>query len=267
MVAIIRRRSHRLTALGWQAPRFEDQSGAGLDFLYMHREMIRTMDQKLATLNDPYWRRVEGWDPIPWANNDPEWPVPLWTNPPEGAAWARLPATVERMKQLDQLLRDPNWLRTKSLDEIGRSMEFTIHSWMHLHWSGPPPADVNSEDVSNDWLYIPWSSHVNKHFWKLHGWIDNRISDWERATGVPADFTALGGSSTSRRARSCRRSGDSRAWRGLRGAGFGARDSASTNPDVAERATDRPLVGGVQTYSTSALNLRRRFVHRPAPAR
>jgi hypothetical protein len=60
---------------------------------------------------------------------------------------------------------------------------------MHLRWSGPPPADVNSTDVSNDWLFIPWSSHVNKHFWKLHGYIDARITAWEQATMQTADFT------------------------------------------------------------------------------
>ena len=60
---------------------------------------------------------------------------------------------------------------------------------MHVRWSGSPPNDPNSADVNNDWLFSAWSSHVNKTFWKLHGWIDDRIGDWENATGQMADFS------------------------------------------------------------------------------
>tara|TARA_Y100001972_G_scaffold129042_1_gene193674 strand:- start:5762 stop:5977 length:216 start_codon:yes stop_codon:yes gene_type:complete len=30
-----------LKGLGWEAPRFENEEGAGLDILFMHREMIK----------------------------------------------------------------------------------------------------------------------------------------------------------------------------------------------------------------------------------
>jgi plastocyanin len=179
----------QLAQMGWQAPRFEDQTGAGLDFLFMHRQMIKMVNEKLATLNDPYWDQVKGWDPIPWAHDDSEWPVPDWPNPEQGAAWARDPATVLQMEGLEAQFRDPSWLRQVTLDELGTEIEFSIHAWMHLRWSGPPPADPDSTAPSNDWLFTPWSSHVNKHFWKLHGWIDERIEDWEAANSTTADFT------------------------------------------------------------------------------
>lgn len=93
------------------------------------------------------------------------------------------------MRRLANLFRDTAYLRNVSLDDLGVAMEWSIHGWMHVRWSGAPHDDAFSTDVSNDWLFVPWSSHVNKTFWKLHGWIDARISDWEAATGHIADLS------------------------------------------------------------------------------
>ncbi|WP_418027935.1 hypothetical protein [Paenibacillus sp. JJ1722] len=61
---------------------------------------------------------------------------------------------------------------------------------MHLHWSSlPPPEAQNILDPSNDWLGSPFSSHVNNHFWKLHGWIEDRIIVWEDAHGTEANLS------------------------------------------------------------------------------
>ena len=191
-----------LTHNGWAAPRFEEEPGSGIDFLGMHRQMIEMTNRALATVNDPDWPSVSGWDPIPFADNDADWPVPDWpvTAPPwaSPSQWqhytaladhARSAAQTATMQQLANRFRDPTYLRRVSLDEYGIAMEWTIHGWMHLRWSGAPPENERSSDVSNDWLFFPWSSHVNKTFWKLHGWIDARIADWETATGHTADLS------------------------------------------------------------------------------
>jgi hypothetical protein len=60
---------------------------------------------------------------------------------------------------------------------------------MHMHWSIAPPADPNSLDELNEWLGSPFWSHVNRHFWKLYGWIDDRIYAWEDACGEEADLS------------------------------------------------------------------------------
>lgn len=39
-------------------------------------------------------------------------------------------------------------------------------------------------DPENDALVEPFSSHVNPIFWRLHGWIDDRIEDWYRAQEI-----------------------------------------------------------------------------------
>ena len=93
------------------------------------------------------------------------------------------------MQELASRATDISWLREQTLDELGTALEWSIHGWMHLRWSGAPHDDSFSSVVDNDWLFVPWSSHVNKHFWKLHGWIDERISDWEVATGQNADLS------------------------------------------------------------------------------
>ena len=183
-------------------PRFEEDSGSGTDFLGMHRQMIEMTNRAMSSAGDPNWPRVVGWDPIPWVDNDTDWPVPAWqTDPPpwaDEARWKRFTEIARRergaervgeMRQIAQTLQDPARLRGMTLDELGRAIEWSIHGWMHIRWSGSPHDNGFSSDVSNDWLFVPWSSHVNKHFWKLHGWIDDRIGDWESATGQAADLS------------------------------------------------------------------------------
>ena len=192
----------QLEAEGWRSPRFEEDAGSGIDFLGMHRQMIHMTNSAMASAADPNWPRVQGWSPIPFPDNDADWPVPAWQiNPPPWATpnlWAsftsfaeraRSAARVQEMQSLAAVFQDPARLQGWTLDELGSAMEWSIHGWMHMRWSGSPHDDGFSVDVSNDWLFVPWSSHVNKHFWKLHGWIDERIGDWEAATGQTADLS------------------------------------------------------------------------------
>ena len=67
---------------------------------------------------------------------------------------------------------------------------------MHMRWSSQPtmhrtdadPTQPDAiiptafDDPGYDFLGDTYSSHVNYIFWKLHGWIDNRIEDWKAAT-------------------------------------------------------------------------------------
>lgn len=147
---------------------------------------------------------VSGWCEVPWDHSDPVWPMPVvdLSDPELAAAMggdaavaafarAKDPAITARYQQ--RCLERYNnrvWLRTVSLDALGTEMEFSIHGWFHMHWSPKPPPNPNTLDVHNDWLGSPFSSHVNKHFWKLHGWIDDRIKSWEDANGAAADLSS-----------------------------------------------------------------------------
>lgn len=176
--------------IGWEPPRLVGETGAGLDFLYMHRRMIEQVNHLLAHIADPTYLRVVGWGPIPWDHDDPIWPMPLvfLSNP------AKTQARTDFFRQEVQDKYENNtWLQSVNLDLLGTQIENSIHNWMHIHWTdapwytGDPLQDIN--DTRHDWLADTYSSHVNKAFWKLHGWIDDRITQWEQANGQVADFS------------------------------------------------------------------------------
>ncbi|MGH8178991.1 MAG: hypothetical protein ACREV5_22245 [Steroidobacter sp.] len=195
----------RFEAAHWRPPRLnpnrwpEDvgttpgrDPGSGLDFLFMHRRMIEQVNALLAQINDSLYPRVEGWNPVPWDHSDPEWPMP--PNYPDGSPLAKDPTTTTRWRtRVSERYENPAWLGTVSLDELGAEIENGIHNWLHMHWAadpwfkGLPGQDEN--DPRNNYLGSTYSSHVNPAFWKLHGWIDDRIAQWESATGKPADFS------------------------------------------------------------------------------
>ena len=81
---------------------------------------------------------------------------------------------------------------------MGANLEFDIHNYYHVRWSKsipqarPDPTpwynadaiDPRWDDVSYDWLNDFYSSHVSEVFYKIHGWVDDRIKDWQNANGI-----------------------------------------------------------------------------------
>ena len=182
---------NELIQLGWEPPRFEDQAGSGLDFLFMHRQMIQMVNEFLIQNHSPNYTHIEGWDLVPFDHNDATWPMPpIWTDADDVFVWAKHPNTTSlfQTRSMDNF-RDSAWLQQRTLDEVGIDLELSIHGWMHLHWTKEPTTDPFDTSPANDWLADPFSSHVNDAFWKLHGWIDDRIGNWESATGEQADFS------------------------------------------------------------------------------
>ncbi len=180
----------QLVHAGWKASRFYGDAGSGIDFLGMHREMIPHVDHLLGMAGNPNWPKVIGWSPIPWNAGDADWPVPaVWAGAPQGIIDAKSAASVGTNQQIASQLTNIGVLRQITLDALGLYIEGSIHAWMHNRWSEQPGPDLWSLDPTNDYLGAPFSSHVNKHFWKLHGWIDERIGDWERANDRQADLS------------------------------------------------------------------------------
>jgi hypothetical protein len=102
------------------------------------------------------------------------------------------------MAPLDIIFDNARYLNTLSLGALGNLIEFTIHGWMHMRWSSISglPRDKNTgellfretfdfdnrwDDPKYDYLGEFYSSHVNPLFWRLHGWVDDRIEDWFNA--------------------------------------------------------------------------------------
>lgn len=193
-----------LADIGWTAA-LTGEPGSGLDFLYMHRQMIHHVDMMLSNANDPNWGKVEGWSNIPAMPDDPDWPEPQIPNIDNPTAWPEnIRDTIEAIagaRSAEALttnmgyattLRDPAFLTRPdiTLDKYGELIEITVHNWMHMRFAASPPADFEDESTANDWLGAPFSSHVNKYFWKLHGWIDDCIGLWEIENEKQADFSS-----------------------------------------------------------------------------
>jgi hypothetical protein len=190
--------------LGYEPPRpaldrdrkVDLANDSGEDFLYMHRRMIEHVNERLEALGDPAYPRVQGWAEIP-QPDDPDYPVPART-PDGGEGDLKSDAFYSnRLARFEQRYRDPEFLSTVGVGELGARIEFTVHNWMHGRWSEPltdarPDADPRNpsaidsrwDDISYDWLGDFYSSHVHSTFWRLHGWVDDRIDDWARANGL-----------------------------------------------------------------------------------
>ena len=197
------RQSYR--AEGWEPPRLNPlqrpgdttpapprDEGSGLDFLFMHRQMIAHVNHALDEADDPDYQQVDGWSPIPWDHNDADWPMPPIYRPDVANAKAQSVTDLYR-NQVEEMFENDDWLSQQTLNEVGAIIEDGIHNWMHMHWSAAPwftgAPGQNRDDIRNDFLGSTYSSHVNKTFWKLHGWIDSRIEQWQQATGETADFS------------------------------------------------------------------------------
>lgn len=204
----------RIEALGWAPPRPATQyrkglqsapyvtNGSGEDFLFMHREMVVQYRALMAEA---------GQEPITWVvipppgayrspGNEipPAWPIS------DVPILERRIAAVKsdefywsRMRWWDYEFKDPTYLATLTLGELGALLEFSVHNEMHMRWCALPRDPDTDEPLptarpecnfDTKWdnprynnLYDFYSSHVNPIFWRLHGWIDDRIDDWYEA--------------------------------------------------------------------------------------
>jgi hypothetical protein len=179
------------------------ENGSGEDFLFFHRQMVAHYRMMMTDLG----AKIIEWPEIPQpgaggvASPDV---VPESWNIPEAPNFERRLAALKtddffwsRMRWWDVEFKNQKYLATLTLGEFGALLQYTIHNDMHIRWSAPPrdpetnallPLGRPDEDISDrwdnpryDWLGEFYSSHVNTLFWRLHGWIDDRIEDWAAA--------------------------------------------------------------------------------------
>ncbi|MEY2229847.1 hypothetical protein [Streptomyces sp. BF23-19] len=214
-----------ITELGWAPPHpnqrptrgtvdlREPDNGAGEDFLYMHRQMVQHVRELLSGLGLPV---IQAWKSIPSPNrqsrNGDGFSVPPAWDTGDGEFGFKSLATIKsdeywqsRMTFLDRRFKDPAYLATLSLDQLGAKIEWLIHNQLHIRWCSLPtdpenaltplPAGRPPTDTSDKWIKATrsgkpfyydnlndtFSSHVHPVFWRLHGWVDDRIEDWYAA--------------------------------------------------------------------------------------
>lgn len=189
---------------------------SGEDFLFMHRRMIKAVKD----IGGAGEASLKGWAQIPTpialadfkqnrkrsqiGNIDGNAVPGAWVVPGDSStsAWLaslRTPSTYDaRFRAWERQYTDPAWLATVTLGQLGAQIEFTIHNWMHMRWTSVQrdqtlnnravPEGREDDDFAEKW-FAPWndhlgatfSSHVNPIFWRLHGWVDDRIENWFRA--------------------------------------------------------------------------------------
>lgn len=157
---------------------------AGEDFLYMHRQMIKMLQVEQGAKGKSC---IAPWHKIPNSLLDEEWPVPravYFSEQKKNIQYEQM--ELEAILFLAQNLQDESYLKTVSLNRLGIDIEDRIHGKLHILYASPFSQCINSmednsiecSDLSHD-----RSSHVNKYFWKLHGFIDQLIGDWLKANG------------------------------------------------------------------------------------
>lgn len=188
-------------------------NGAGEDFLFMHRQMV-TQVRAIESIDS--WQSVPGTSAL--ANFTPGfeatqvgnvdgYAIPeAWIVPgdPDTTHWLhelrRTSTLYGRFLVWQAQYTDPVYLSRITLGEMGARVEATIHNWMHMRWASMPrdpetdepvpggraPLDFDAKWLKPEYDYLgeTFSSHVNPIFWRLHGWVDDRIEDWFRAHEV-----------------------------------------------------------------------------------
>jgi len=197
-----------IRAMGWEPLRPSvdknrnriENNRSGEDFLFMHKHMLLQDNTMLTQIQDPSYPKVEEWNTIP-SPGDFDYPVPVWNTAPDIIKERKTAAYYDNfMVGWENDYTNPEFLSQLTLGQLGSKLEYTIHNAMHLRWASDPVTfrpsvfptnaeniDLRWDDPTYDYLADTYSSHVNPIFWKLHGWIDERIGDWMKAHQVTGD--------------------------------------------------------------------------------
>jgi hypothetical protein len=164
---------------GWaRADLQEGQKGNGLEFLAMHRVMFRKLTTQFPESADLF----HGWDAPPLDPKDALDPVPS-GNPPEFDA-AKKAAIDKLQNHLDAFKSDDDFglfvetsLRPTAQDPNARATDkgAGLHNYLHNRFSG----DSKTVDIGD-----PSVNLQNRRFWRLHGWIESRWSEFRRLKGL-----------------------------------------------------------------------------------
>ncbi len=155
----------------------EGEEGNGLEFLAMHRVMVRMLLDRFPAHSSLF----DGWSTVPTDPADPQDPLP------NGAT---TPFHPNYTTALDRLENDLDTFDGEDL--FGTYIETTlrpfpndpdrrasdnssgIHNYLHNRFADPD-SDINMGN--------PTVNIENERFWRLHGWIDARWTAYRTASG------------------------------------------------------------------------------------
>lgn len=167
---------------GSRATRQEGEPGNGLDFLAMHRVMIRQLKEQFPASAALF----DGWTRPPTDPDDPRDPMPQ-NGGPRPFSQNMLTAINRLHTQIDGFESDDDlglYIETRLRPRPGQPQALSndpttgIHNYLHGRFT-----DESSEiDMGNPMVNIN-----NRQFWRLHGWIDARWSAFREARGLAED--------------------------------------------------------------------------------
>jgi hypothetical protein len=180
---------------GARADRQEGEPGNGLDFLAMHRNMIRTMREYFPRF-DGIWH---GWKDVPTDPDDPTDPTDVM--PSNGSVRDFDPDKFKALDRLKHRLDDFNnddelglFIETSSRPTPGHPKHTSsdpstgIHNYLHDRFalsklkSCDPDFGVSMSDF--------FGNIKNQRFWRLHGWIDHVWTEFRDLKGLNEDNRA-----------------------------------------------------------------------------
>jgi hypothetical protein len=167
---------------GWtRAAVQEGAPGSGLDFLAMHRVMVRTLRDRFPSSTSLF----VGWTNIPTTSTTDD-PLPPVDNPTAAAAfWDSMNAAISRVQtnptsfatddDLGRFIETQH--RPTDADPTARSTEpgAGLHTYIHLRF----------DDDRSPIRMQRFSRNIeNQTFWRLHGWIDAVWTAWRKSKGL-----------------------------------------------------------------------------------
>jgi hypothetical protein len=158
---------------GWaRADLMEGSKGNGLEFLAMHRVMIRTLVSKFPKNADLF----AGWEKPPVDNADKADPAtdPEPFDSKKAAAIDKLQNHLADFKTDDELgLYLETTLRPTMADPNARAADKSsgLHNYLHYRFQN----DKSKIDIGD-----PSVNLQNKRFWRLHGWIESRWTEFRK---------------------------------------------------------------------------------------
>jgi hypothetical protein len=169
-----RKQTTTIAALGWmpRQPARDAQgtpcieNGSGEDFLFMHRQMLGEVNSVLRRHRaEPIasWTIIPAPGPLidkepptgPVGNSDGFVVPPTWIISDDQTLTHRL-ATLKsdefywtRMMWWDRQFKNPEYLQTLTLGELGSLLEFSVHNDMHIRWASVPEDPTDGTPLPN----------------------------------------------------------------------------------------------------------------------
>ncbi len=170
---------------GWRRATLQEGTpGNGLEFLAMHRVMLRTLSKKAPR----YASLFAGWKQVPTDPRDRADPLPGGDDSGFDVemqkALARLETQLDGIKSDDELgLFLETTLRPSRTNPRARAKDKRagLHNYLHNRFT-----DAGSKIDIGD----PSVNLANKRFWRLHGWIDAVWTRWRALKGLGDDAPA-----------------------------------------------------------------------------